>query len=89
MDGTAEARYSVREAAGQSVKSSLFHTYVRDSRDNAIMGTRGEFIKLRHEFAGVGGDAAFYKVEGEAQVSRQLLPGVVGLDLSACASAPC
>ena len=69
---------SIREAAGQSVKSSIFHTYVRDSRDNAIMGTSGGYLKLRHEFAGVGGDAVFYKVEGEATASRQLHPGVVG-----------
>ncbi|KZV68356.1 mitochondrial protein [Peniophora sp. CONT] len=73
---TESASLSIREAAGQSVKSSLFHTYVRDNRDNAIMGTRGGYLKLRHEFAGVGGDAAFYKVEGEAQVSKQLHPGV-------------
>ncbi|KAH9017087.1 surface antigen-domain-containing protein [Lactarius deliciosus] len=68
---------SVREAAGTSTKSSLFHAWTHDSRDHAIFGTRGVRAQFRHELAGLGGDTAFYKAEGGLQASRVLLPGVL------------
>ncbi|KAI9444207.1 surface antigen-domain-containing protein [Lactarius indigo] len=71
------ASISVREAAGTSTKSSLFHAWTRDSRDHAIFGTRGVRAQFRHELAGLGGDTAFYKAEGGLQASRVLLPGVL------------
>ena len=84
---------SVREAAGASTKSSLFHTWTRDSRDHAVFGARGLRAQFRHELAGLGGDTAFYKAEGALQASRVLLPGVVSpllsladLDLTSCSS---
>ncbi|KAF8264104.1 surface antigen-domain-containing protein [Lactarius quietus] len=72
------ASLSVREAAGTSTKSSLFHSWTRDSRDHAVFGTRGVRAQFRHELAGLGGDTAFYKAEGllslgaRAGVLRQL-----------------
>ncbi|KAN0129717.1 Surface antigen domain containing protein [Lactarius tabidus] len=71
------ASLSVREAAGTSTKSSLFHAWTRDSRDHAVFGTRGVRAQFRHELAGLGGDTAFYKAEGGLQASRVLLPGVL------------
>ncbi|KAI0318083.1 surface antigen-domain-containing protein [Amylostereum chailletii] len=70
------ASLSIREAAGQSVKSSIFHSWARDTRNGTITSTEGGLTKIRHEFAGLGGDAAFYKVEAEGQACRQLFPGV-------------
>ena len=70
---------SVREAAGTSTKSSLFHTWTRDSRDHATFGTHGVRAQLRHELAGLGGDTAFYKAEGGLQASRVLFPGIVSV----------
>jgi outer membrane protein assembly factor BamA len=68
---------SIREAAGQSVKSSIFHTWVRDNRDAGVVSSRGALLRLRHEFAGVGGSVRFYKVEAEGQLCRRLFDGVV------------
>jgi outer membrane protein insertion porin family len=68
---------SIRQAAGQTTKSSITHTWVRDNRDDRITATRGEFLKFSHELAGLGGDASFYKAEAETQFSRPLLPGIV------------
>lgn len=68
---------SMREAAGQSVKSAVSHSWVRDTRDDRLIGTRGSYIKLYQEFAGLGGDASFYKTEAHTQFARQLVPGVV------------
>lgn len=76
------ASVSMREVAGQSVKSALFHTWTRDTRDDAIFGTRGAYLNLSQELAGFGGDASFYKAEGKAQLARPLLPGLVSMPAS-------
>lgn len=67
----------MREAAGQTVKSSIFHTWTKDTRDDTLFGTRGYFAKLSSEYAGLGGDAAFFKTEGSGHFARPLLPGAV------------
>jgi len=71
------ASLSVRTSAGTSTKSSLFHTWTSDTRDNAILGTRGLRTQLRHELAGLGGGATFYKAEGSLNASRVLYPGLL------------
>jgi len=67
---------SMREAAGCTLKSALSYTWVRDTRDDNLTGTRGAYTKLYNEFAGLGGDTSFYKTEVEGQLSRRLLPGM-------------
>ena len=72
----------MRQSAGTSVKSSLSHTFLYDTRDDKITATRGAYGKFFHELAGfgTGGDARFYKVEMEGQVSRKIQKtGVVRL----------
>ncbi|CAK5272859.1 unnamed protein product [Mycena citricolor] len=70
------ASLSMREAAGQTIKSSVSHTFTLDSRNDRIMPTDGMYLKTLHEFAGLGGDASFAKSETHAQISRPVLPGV-------------
>ena len=65
-------KYSMREAAGQTLKSSISHTWTRDTRDDRMTATQGLYTKLFQEFAGLGGDASFYKVEADSQLSRSL-----------------
>ena len=72
---------SMREAAGLSTKSSIFHSWTRDTRDDSLFGTRGSYLKFSQELAGLGGDAAFYKTEGSAQLARPLVPGVVSFHI--------
>ncbi|PCH45027.1 hypothetical protein WOLCODRAFT_165558 [Wolfiporia cocos MD-104 SS10] len=74
-DASRDAR--MREAAGQSVKSAVSHTWTRDTRDDRLLGTRGAYVRLAHELAGLGGDAAFVKSEAQAQGARRLLPGLI------------
>ncbi|KAK7683106.1 hypothetical protein QCA50_013779 [Cerrena zonata] len=73
---TPSASISIREAAGQSLKSSLFHIYTRDTRDDRVLGTRGSYTKLSQELAGLGGDASFFKSEAQGQFARSLSPHV-------------
>lgn len=70
-------RRSIRQAAGTSIKSSIFHNWMRDTRDDPIMATKGEYLKLSHEFAGIGGDASFYKAQSEAVISRRVTSNAV------------
>ncbi|RDX46703.1 hypothetical protein OH76DRAFT_1406788 [Lentinus brumalis] len=73
---TPSASISMREAAGQSVKSSVYHSWTRDTRDDRILGTRGSYAKFFQEFAGLGGDTSFYKTEAQGQIARSLFSGV-------------
>ncbi|KAF9816961.1 hypothetical protein IEO21_03726 [Rhodonia placenta] len=73
---TPTASISMREAAGQSIKSAVSHSWVRDTRDDRLLGTRGSYVKLFQELAGLGGDASFYKGEAHTQLSRALAPGI-------------
>ena len=61
-----------------------------DTRDDRMMATKGVYAKLFQELAGqapglgtgvgLGGDASFYKIEAEGQVSRKVgASGLVGL----------
>jgi len=68
------ASISMRQSAGTSVKSSLSHTFLYDTRDDKIAATRGAYGKIFQELAGfgTGGDAQFYKLEMEGQLSRKV-----------------
>ncbi|SGY73837.1 BQ5605_C005g03321 [Microbotryum silenes-dioicae] len=67
-----KASMSIRNAAGPSVKSSLSHTLTRDTRDDLFAPTQGSFLRFKQEYAGLGGDAQFFKTETETSTSRAL-----------------
>ena len=73
---------TVRGDAGDSVKSSITHTWLKDRRDNPLLPTRGIFNKTSLELAGWGplqGDVAFGKAEVEAQGAVPIpIPGIKG-----------
>ncbi|KIY43211.1 hypothetical protein FISHEDRAFT_53949 [Fistulina hepatica ATCC 64428] len=76
-DLTPSASISIRRCAGQSLKTSISHTYVHDSRDDRLAATRGYYAKITQELAGIGGrDARFYKVSAEGQISRPMWRGL-------------
>lgn len=81
---------SVREDAGDTVKSSISHCWINDRRDNPMLPSRGFYTKTFNELAGLGplkGDVSFWKSEVEAQgalpVPIPLLKGPSGITLSA------
>lgn len=71
---------SVRNDAGDSVKSSVTHTWLKDVRDNPLLPSSGYFLKTVSEIAGWGplqGDAAFWKSEMETSGAVSIpVPGV-------------
>ena len=66
--------YRVRANSGENIKSSLFHTFVSDTRDHVTMPTKGKYLAVTQEFAGIGqrGDANYFKNELAAQVHQPL-----------------
>lgn len=76
------ASLGVRADAGDSVKSSLSHIWVKEARDNPMLPQQGYMLRSVSEIAGwgpLGGDVAFWKseVEGHGAVSVPL-PGREG-----------
>ncbi|KAG6862327.1 hypothetical protein C0995_016025 [Termitomyces sp. Mi166 len=73
---TPTASIGIREAAGQTLKSALSHSFVIDSRNDHLMPTKGYYAKVFNEFAGLGGDASFCKCEVDGQISRPMIDGI-------------
>ncbi|KAI9820198.1 MAG: hypothetical protein M1827_005820 [Pycnora praestabilis] len=73
---------TVRADAGDTFKSSITHTWVRELRDNPLLPTRGRYMKTLLELAGWGplkGDVAFLKSEVESQAAVPIpIPGIEG-----------
>ncbi|ERT00633.1 SAM complex subunit SAM50 [Sporothrix schenckii 1099-18] len=64
----ANASPTVRRDAGDSLKSSLSHTFTRDRRNNPLLPQSGYLVRTASELAGwgpLGGDVAFAKAEAE------------------------
>lgn len=83
VTGLAEnAALTVRGDAGDSVKSSVFHTWVRDWRNHPLLPSSGLYVKTLNEIAGWGplkGDVSFWKSEIEAQGAVPIpIPGIKG-----------
>ncbi|KAJ3146274.1 hypothetical protein HDU86_000490 [Geranomyces michiganensis] len=67
-----DASWSIRKDAGHSLKSALSHSFTRDHRDDPMLPTRGTYVRVREEIAGLGGDVHFAKGEAEGQYIRNL-----------------
>ena len=69
----------MRKAAGHTLKSALSHSFISDTRNDPFIATRGRYLRLMQEYAGLGGDANHVKLEMESQISRAVHPGYVSL----------
>nr|KAF6277550.1 hypothetical protein mPipKuh1_015358 [Pipistrellus kuhlii] len=68
------ASFAVRQESGHSLKSSLSHAMVIDSRNSSILPKRGALLKVNQELAGyTGGDVNFIKEDFELQLNKQLV----------------
>jgi len=78
----ANASPSVRADAGDSVKSSITHTWLADRRNHPFLPTSGYLLKTVSEIAGWGplrGDVAFWKSEVETSAAVAVpIPGIDG-----------
>lgn len=69
---------------GTSVKSSLSYEYTLDRRDNPALPTKGSFLSVSTELAGLGGDTNFLKGQFLLQRCFPIHPRL-SLDLSCTA----
>lgn len=61
-----KASPTVRSDAGDSIKSSITHTWINDTRNHPYIPTTGRLLKTVNELAGIGplgGDVGFLKSE--------------------------
>ncbi|GAO52441.1 hypothetical protein SAICODRAFT_79487 [Saitoella complicata NRRL Y-17804] len=91
---TETAPHSIRANAGDSVKSAIYHTYIRKTFDHPLLPTSGTYLRLYNEIAGaslgplglglgLGGDTHFLKSEIHSRVVTPLhLPTSTTLSLS-------
>lgn len=81
-DLAANASPTVRNDAGDSVKNSISHAWINDTRDNPTLPSEGYYVKTLAEVAGWGplqGDVAFFKSEVETQTAVSIpWPGKQG-----------
>lgn len=77
-----KASPTVRGDAGDSVKSSITHTWITDQRNHPFLPSRGYLLKTVSEIAGWGplkGDVAFWKSEIETAAAVPIpIPGMQG-----------
>ncbi|NP_956436.2 sorting and assembly machinery component 50 homolog A [Danio rerio] len=67
------ASFAVREESGHSLKSSLAHAMVIDTRNSTILPRKGALLKINQELAGyTGGDVSFLKEDFEIQLNKTL-----------------
>lgn len=58
----------IKEQEGKTLTSLVGQSITWDKRDNARFPTKGHFIKIGTDYAGLGGDATFVRISGEAGV---------------------
>lgn len=68
---------SLRRLAKPSIKSAITYTMERDLRDPSSANLVGSYFKTVLEYAGLGGDTSFMKMETQASVSDMLSEGWV------------
>ncbi|EKD16069.1 uncharacterized protein L3040_003508 [Drepanopeziza brunnea f. sp. 'multigermtubi'] len=78
----ANASPTVRSDAGDSVKSSISHTFLTDKRNHPFLPNSGYLLKTVSEIAGWGplkGDVGFWKSELESSFALKVpVPGIKG-----------
>ncbi|KAI8373674.1 surface antigen-domain-containing protein [Blakeslea trispora] len=67
------ASLSIRKEVGESLKSSIIHTFVRERRDDMLLPANGHYVRLANELSGVLGlgNSHFFKTELETQYCKQ------------------
>lgn len=69
--------FAVREHAGHTLKSSVKHSLISDSRDDWILPSKGNLFKHNLEFAGLGGNIRAVKSDVEINVNKEIFQDFV------------
>ena len=74
-----DASDSIKELAGDNIKSSISSNLKYDSRNKRFLATKGALHSISFEFAGLGGDIGFTKYVGETAWYLPLVWDFVGI----------
>ena len=74
-----DASDSIKELAGENIKSSISSNLKYDSRNKRFLATKGALHSISFEFAGLGGDIGFTKYIGETAWYIPLVWDFVGI----------
>jgi len=74
-----DASDSIKELAGENIKSSISSNLKYDSRNKRFLATKGALHGISFEFAGLGGDIGFTKYIGETAWYIPLVWDFVGI----------
>ena len=64
--------FEIRKYAAHSMKSSIAHEILADTRPRAIFPTGGTYLNIVNELAGFGGNIGFFKHESKIQTNFSL-----------------
>jgi len=71
------APFEIREQCGHSLKSSVYHSFVSDGRNDWIIPSLGHYYRHVLEYSGVGGDVNAVKGEVNVQLNKELFTDVI------------
>ncbi len=74
VDGNASP--AIIDAEGERLISSVGYSLIYDARDNKLKPSRGLFLQLSQEVAGVGGDVNYIQTIGEARNYYPIYEGI-------------
>lgn len=57
----------IQRQAGESTTSFVGHSFIYDGRDNVLTPTRGSYLRLNQDLAGLGGDDRFIRNEVQSE----------------------
>jgi outer membrane protein insertion porin family len=74
------ASIALRSIANQEILTSLVgYTGTYNTLDNNKAPTSGNFLELKQDFAGIGGDTQFVRTTGDFRQYAEVVPDVIGL----------
>ena len=67
------ARINIEHCTLRYSLNRFQHIFVRDQRDNTILPSDGQMLRVVQELAGLGGDVNYLKHEDEFQINKSLI----------------
>ena len=67
----------LRREGGHSLKSSISHILMRDTRNDPFLASSGSYVRIKNELAGIGGNVQFLKNDFEHGWSRLLTSQII------------
>jgi outer membrane protein insertion porin family len=78
-EGNGEASLAIKESEGRSITSLAGLTFNYNTLDNPKEPRNGFYGELKTDFAGLGGDARYFRATGDARYYYEIFEDIVGI----------